>query len=326
MIQNQARRSPGVRSITAAIISCVMLVFVTPSPSAGAPRTTLVSIPWGRETGQIGYYSISTDPQFSQSDAEGPGGVARSAAGEIWISDRFNDRILRFGPDGKLLVTIETVGAVRLKRPGPLWIGDHRGAVVDRESGGLVIFDPTDMKAAANRILVPGDGIPYRQIEAVIGSGDRLHLGDFALSQIVDVSFEGKVLGVNRWDLTGLALDPLGALTTLEYRADERHVLIRRQASGVWTSGFTIPSKSLGHPYLLGIDGAGRTYIRTHQNDNVVRVYEIEAGGEPRHFLGEFPLSPLQQQFVPNPAGGVVGLIFDAEKAPEGMVEVIQLP
>src|SRR5258708_3679186 len=101
---------------------------------------TLFSVPWGDGPGQIGYYNPSNRPNFDQPYAEGPGGLAVGPDGEVWISDPFNDRILRFDRAGKLRGTTAKMGETPIKHPKCIWVDEDRQVAVSTPLDRTVLW------------------------------------------------------------------------------------------------------------------------------------------------------------------------------------------
>src|ERR1051325_7186160 len=83
---------------------------------------TLFSIPWGNKDGQIGYYNARSVTGFDQPYSEGPGGIAVGPDDQVWISDQFHDRILKFDRKGNLLGAARKIGDAPIQRPRALWV------------------------------------------------------------------------------------------------------------------------------------------------------------------------------------------------------------
>lgn len=102
-----------------------------------------------------------------------PTAVAVDAAGGVFVADGVNDRILRFGPDGKMSAEIRRVGDKTLSRPmsvkidakGQLWIADTgNGRVLVRATDGTLVREIAPQpgkggrKADITDMVVCGDG------------------------------------------------------------------------------------------------------------------------------------------------------------------------
>ncbi len=101
----------------------------TAAPARGEPHQ-VVFIPWGEGPGQVGKQD---QPEMSP---EGPPSFAVSPTGEIYVLDLFNDRILKFNPNGAL------VGRFPLPKTGD---GGHESPAFDdiliSPDGRMVLLD-----------------------------------------------------------------------------------------------------------------------------------------------------------------------------------------
>ena len=105
-------------------------------PSASAAPAQL--IPWGTGSGALG----RTSPQ--EGNPEAPMSVSVGPDGTRWVLDQVNDRIVRYGKDGKVIDTL------------PLTVKGAQDVVATKDGGALVLD-----RLADKRVVVLGpDGKP----------------------------------------------------------------------------------------------------------------------------------------------------------------------
>lgn len=300
-----------------------------------ASAQTLFTVPWGKGAGQIGYHNPSTPP-FDQPYGEGPGGIAIGAPGEIWISDQFNDRILRFDRSGKALGAVATVGDVRLNRPRALWADPGRQIAVYNATDMVVLWQ--DLASRKVQKIEKADGKNLPQVEAIAGAGDVLWVGDFMKSKLFRFDRAGSALQQRAWGLAGLAVDASGATWTLEHRPARtgkgEFYVVSTDAAGKTQDHFPLVAPELESPYLVGLDPKGNVVIRfiktrprkeaADGNPNRFVIVRYDPAGKAGVPIGETLVSVVSQQFAITPEGTVVGLSFDAMAAPRGGVEVVE--
>jgi hypothetical protein len=285
----------------------------------------LFEVPWGSSEGRIGYYN-GTTKGFNQPYAEGPGGIAAGPDDEIWISDQFNDRILRFRRDGRPAGTVTTIADVGLVRPRCLWLLGTRHLAVLSHDTVLWLDRKHDV---LHRISTYGDPAEkLRQVELLTGSGDDgLYVGDFGRSALVHFDASGAFAGKQAWGLAGAALDPSGAVYTLEYRehagARGEHHLVSTPPGGKPREHFPVLLPEGRDPFLVGRDAAGNTIVRFVKGTKEKRFVLVRYGPTGKGaIIGDAHVSVTTQQFALDEHGRVLGLSFDADRAPRGAVEV----
>jgi hypothetical protein len=307
------------------------------SPSRLA-ADVLFSIPWGSGEREMGFYN-HRKPGFDQPFAEGPGAIAVSPGGEVWISDQWNDRILRFGRDGRALATVRASGARRLNRPKALWVGgEGRFAVVDGTDASVLVHEPG--RDPGHAILGARGESRLVQVETLLCTprGD-LWAGDFGLSSLVCLDPPAESGRRVPWELSGAAFDSRGRLHVLRYTEDGRppggdHHLVVIDDDGSRAQRWSLRAadlEDLVEPLLVGIDPTGRVIVRfarpgaggvSGARRHVLVRYDPD--GRASRILCEVPAAPLFQQFALAPDGAVLGLAFDPEAAPAGEVCVVE--
>lgn len=304
------------------------LVILLALNATAAAAETLFTVPWGKGAGQIGYHNPSTPP-FDQPYGEGPAGIALGAPGEIWISDPFNDRILRFDHAGKALGAVTKLGETTLARPRTLWADPGKQVAVYNGTEMAVLWQ--DVATGKVQRIDKADGKNLPQVEAIAGAGDVLWIGDFMKSSLFRFDRAGTAPQKRAWGLAGLAVDAAGATWSIDHRpaatGKGEFWVVSTDAAGKPHDHFPLGG-TLESPYLVGLDPKGNIIVRfiktgeAHPNRFVIVRYD-PAGKSAT--LGETHVSVVSQQFVITPAGSVIGLSFDAMAAPKGGVDVVEL-
>lgn len=294
----------------------------------------LFNVPWGSNPGQIGFYNDKT-PGFNQPYSEGPGGLALGPNGEVWISDQWNDRILVFSRQGQFQRAVTRIAGKKIVRPKALWMdGASELIVLSGDNNSLTRFD-----IKANTATHVGGGSrsgpgSLSQPELFGISMDRVCVQDDWKSELVCFARDGAVTR-RPWVLGGLGVDSQGGVYTIEFRqtgALPSYVLVSTAADGKKTDRYTLQppagesSAGLQDPQLVGLDAAGGAVVRfTKKGSPKFVLARYDAQGNPSRRLGELPVSVTRQAFVVTPDGGVVALAFDANIAPRGAVEVVEM-
>jgi len=116
-----------------------------------------------------------------------PNGIAVSAAGEVYVTDSNNGRLLVLGPEGNLLATIG-----RGTADGSL--GLPRGVAVD-DAGRLYVVDTTGHTAHRYRTRPDGDPLPrFLDDMGTPGAGD----GQFQYPNGVAVDTRARIYIADR--------------------------------------------------------------------------------------------------------------------------------
>ena len=120
------------------------IAFVAPKPP------TFAEIPWGTGSGALGRKA----PQ--EGNPEAPMSLAIDANGVTWVLDQVNDRIVRYGKDGKVLDTI------------PLTVKGAQDIVIAKDGSALVLDRLVDKRVAildpngkpVGSLSLEGKGLP----------------------------------------------------------------------------------------------------------------------------------------------------------------------
>ncbi len=164
----------------------------------------------------------------------GPGGIAASPSGELFVCDTGNNRLRKISVDGQVSTVAGDNGTPRLSTPIGVAVGQD----------GSVYFSDTDN----HRIMVLTTGGTV-QVFAGRGKGDLDHLDP----RMAQFNFP-----------RGLAVDDKGVV----YVADFRNDAIRR----IDASGVTTIVTQAGGPTAVAVGADGSLFFVATWNANVVRV------------------------------------------------------
>jgi len=290
--------------------------------STTAMADPLFTVGWGKGDGEIGFFNPSSEATVDQPYAEGPGGIASGPKGEIWISDTFGDRILRFDSKGAHVGTITELKGQSLSRPQTLSIGNSQLAVICGQSSRILWLNS---RSGEIRTITKGpDDSPLLQPETLAFQEDNLWVGDFGTSRSLRYGKDSARLENLPWTLAGLAVSD-GKLHSLAYDAQRRDSdLVELGASGEATPRFPLVAPELLNPYLVGIDGKGRVVVRFVKPgpDRKFLIVRYDENGERGTVLGEVALTVANGTIALHADGSVLALSYDAMNAPSGSVEI----
>lgn len=101
------------------------------SQGVGWEPEQIIFLPWGKGQGQAGKI------ERQEGASEGPAGFALSQAGELYLLDKVNCRILKFNPAGAW------VSQIPLPMSRPCWEGTTFEYIEVSPGGDIVLLDPT---------------------------------------------------------------------------------------------------------------------------------------------------------------------------------------
>jgi trimeric autotransporter adhesin len=204
-----------------------------------------------------------------------PYGVAVDAAGKLYITDRYNNRIRRVDAGSGIISTVVGSGA------GGFWGGNFSGDGGPATAATLRYPSGVALDAAGNLYIADWGNDRIRQVAAgsgimstVAGNGTHGILGD-----------GGPATAAGLFDVAGVALDAAGNL----YIADALHIRIRKVAAGSGIISTVAGNGGLGSsgdggpataatfvsPEGVALDAAGNLYIADRNNH---RIRKVDAG------------------------------------------------
>jgi streptogramin lyase len=207
----------------------------------------------------------------------GTWGMAVDGAGDVYIDDQSNSRVVKVTAAGVASVVIDGSTSVN----GAV-LHSNAGVAVDN-AGNVFIADVLNNRVvkvtAAGAASVLGTGSYSLNTPvgiAVDGAGD-VYIGDQGNKRVVKVTAAGaaSVLSTGTYTLSGpqgVTVDGAGNV----YIADGGHDRVVKVASNGTASVVTTGSYTLGVPWGLAVDGAGDLYIADATN---LHVLEVTAAG-----------------------------------------------
>jgi hypothetical protein len=228
--------------------------------------------------------TIAFDPTVNGSGLWEPTALAESGAGDLFIADTWNSRIVEV-PAGSGTPTVidPTVNGTALNGPcgvavdgaGNLFIADtfnNRIVEVPAGGGAPIAIDPS----------VNGQGLFYPFGIAVDGAGDQF-IADEANSRIVElpagggtpIAIDPTVNGQGLSYPNGVVVDGAGDLFIVD---PDNSRVVEMPAGGGTPIAIdpTVNGETLNHPYGVAVDGAGDLFIADYNNS---RILEVPAGG-----------------------------------------------
>ncbi|WP_243062026.1 hypothetical protein [Humibacter sp. RRB41] len=260
-------------------------------------------------TGRAGNGSIPSSKHGGRATSTAlnhPEGLAVDAAGDVYISDTYNNRVVEVTPDGRMLqvaggkksgyagdkgkaskASLTMPTGIALDAKGNLYIADSGNNVirrVDAVSGVITTVAGNHAAGKANdgRGGFSGDGGPATSAQlndpqgvALDGAGD-LFIADTFNNAVREVAPDGTISTVvNSAGASGAA-----------------------PAAGGESSGFAPEKSMLNTPYALGIDGStGTLYIADTKNASIAQVI----GGLVRSGHSAGPTAPGKATGTPKP-------------------------
>jgi len=218
----------------------------------------------------------------------GIGGVALDGAGDLFISDPGNDRVVKVPAGGGAAISIPTVSEVgQLTFPtvlavdgaGRLYIGNSLSSENPFAGSDVVVVLPGNQFGDIAP-TVNGLGISYVSALVVDGAGD-VFIADCGNTRVIEFSpitgvataIDPTVNGVPLTCALGLAIDNSGDLLIAD-SSNDRIVQITNLGAG--TASVLDTGVGLNYPYGLAVDGAGNLFIA---EPNINQVWEVPAGG-----------------------------------------------
>jgi DNA-binding beta-propeller fold protein YncE len=209
-----------------------------------------------------------------------PFGVAVDAAGDVFIADTYNSRVVKIPAGGGAQTTVGSglnmPGGVAVDGAGDVFIADaYNSRVVEVPAGG----------GAQTTV---GSGLSYPYGVAVDAAGD-VFITDSGNNRVVEVPASGgpqtTVPASGLKYPIGVAVDGAGDVFIGD--AGNSRVVEVPASGGPQT---TVPASGLSSPYGVAVDGAGDVFIADHVNNLVV---EVPASGGAQTTVGSGLYNPV---------------------------------
>ena len=195
-----------------------------------------------------------------------PQGVAVDGAGDVFIADTGNNRVVEVPAGGGAQTTVPAIG-----------LNDPPGVGVDG-AGDVFIADPNnnqvvEVPAGGGAQTTVGSGLNYPAGVAVDGAGD-VFIADAGNNRVVEVPSGGgaqTTVGTGLYSPMGVAVDGAGNV----FIADTPHNRVVEVPAGGGAQ--TTVGTGLSYPEGVAVDGAGDVFIADGGNNRVVEVQRSEA-------------------------------------------------
>jgi sugar lactone lactonase YvrE len=217
-------------------------------------------------------------PTVNGSGIDGPRGVAVDAAGDLFLADTYNNRVVKVPAGGGAATAIDpTVNGIGLFLPVDVAV-DGAGNLFIASDGGVVVV-PAGGGAATNiDPIVNGAGVDEPWGVAVDAAGD-LFIADTNNNRVVEVPAGGGAATaiaptVNGKGLSypdGVSVDGEGDLFIAD-TYNNRVVKVPASGGAATAIDPTVNGKGLSHPYDVSVDGEGDLFIADENNRRVVEV------------------------------------------------------
>jgi hypothetical protein len=228
----------------------------------------------GMGTGPLGIFQPGTASVLNTGSLTlaNPFGVAVDGAGDLYITDTGNSRVVEVTAAGT--ASVLSTGGLTLKQPFGVAV-DGAGDVYIADTGNNRVVEVTTAGTAS--VLSTGSltlAEPFSV--AVDGAGD-LYITDTGNSRVVEVTAAGTASVLSTGGLTlkqpnGVAVDGAGDV----YIADTVNSSVVEVTTAGTASVLSTGGLTLSQPFSVAVDGAGDLYITDTGN---TRVVEVTAAG-----------------------------------------------
>ena len=225
----------------------------------------------------IGFDGVVATLNTGSVASSGPADVTADPAGNIYIADKLNNRIVRTSPDGTSAVLNITGLSPALSAPVGLAVdgssnlyiadsGNSRIVEVSASGAGSVLATPSITLSSPNGVAVDRSG--------------NIYIADTGANRIVEMSSAGaasvffssatSISSATLSSPTGITVDPSGNLYVAD-SGNNRLVKITAAAAGsvVSTAALGTP---LSNPTDVAVDFIGNIYIADKGNNRVVEI------------------------------------------------------
>ena len=224
----------------------------------------------GMGTGPLGIFQPGTASVLNTGSLTlaNPFGVAVDGAGDLYITDTGNSRVVEVTAAGT--ASVLSTGGLTLKQPFGVAV-DGAGDVYIADTGNNRVVEVTTAGTAS--VLSTGSltlAEPFSV--AVDGAGD-LYITDTGNSRVVEVTAAGTASVLSTGGLTlkqpnGVAVDGAGDV----YIADTVNSSVVEVTTAGTASVLSTGGLTLSQPFSVAVDGAGDLYITDTGNNRVVEV------------------------------------------------------
>jgi len=248
-----------------------------------------------------------------------PYSVAVDGAGNVYISDYDNNRVLKVPPTDLTCATPSDCTVVGKDYSGPGFLavdGSGNLYIIDRGNSRVLMVPPTDPTCATACTIV-GNGFNTASGIAVDGSGNvyvsQPNFYDVAKIPASDLTCAnpGDCTAISVAYPYGVAVDAAGDVYTT---GGYQQLTLSTPSGGSYTSNALTPANSLSSPNGIVLDGSGNVYIADSGNNRVLKInpYTSSTIAFPSTYLGYSPSQTINLYNVGNqtlniPAPGAGG-------------------
>lgn len=311
-----SRRQTAVLRGTAAVVVLLTIAVILGRRQTGVSATAVApAAPRAPETQLPPPIPLQVQLRFgTDGSGEGqlrdPRDVAVDPAGNIYLADTGNKRVVKFNPDDSPAAQWSSSAKGAFVEPSALAVVKDGVIVDDSETAQIHKFDFNGQPVAAFEHDL---GLSHPRGIAAAPDG-TIYVGDTANNRIVKLGSDGSPLpgfdsrGVKLEQPTGIAIDEQGSIYSIEPAASR---IQKFAADGILQASFFLPpSVTLYPPRALWISGHGLVVSLPDQN-------ELLAYGPAGAPLGTFVPEPQTGAVAPLRALGL------AAPADEGSVWVV---
>jgi sugar lactone lactonase YvrE len=302
-------------------------------PTTGALLAeTLV---YGTGTGPLGVFQPGTASVLNVGtpggvSLTGPSGIAVDGAGNGYISETSDNRILEVPPGGP--ATVLNVGMV-LNSPGGVAVdGAGNVYIADTLNNRIVKVPPGGPGSVLNVVTPGGESLNSAAGVAVDGAGN-VFIADTGNGRVVEVTTAGvaSVLNVGSpgglplGTPFGLAVDGTGNVIIADTRPNHRIVRVPPGGPGIVVDVGTPDGVALLSPADVAVDAAGNIYISDNRNSRIVLVPPAGAasvlntgtpGGMGLHYPSEIALDGSGNLYITDFVNNRVVVLAQAATPP----------
>lgn len=227
----------------------------------------------GTGDGPLGVFSPGTTSVVGTSGLHlsRPNDVAVDGAGNVYIGDTSNNRVVRVSVAG--IMSVVSTGSLALSNPYGVAV-DGAGNIYIVDNGNKRVLE--SMPGGGTSVLSTGSLTLSNPIGATVDNAGNLYIADAGNNRVVEVTPVGGASVLNTGSLTlnfptDVAVDSAGDV----YITDDGDGRVVEVTSDGVASVLSTGSLTLGTPNGVAVDGAGNIYISDTGNSRVMQVTPV---------------------------------------------------